>query len=386
MVSFINRLGTMVILFMSVYLTTILKFSLEETAFILSAFGIGSIVGAFLGGYVGDWLGERIVITLSLLIGGIFLIMLQWATGFWELFFVIFGAAAIGEAYRPALMSLVGKTVPKHQTSRTMALIRLAINLGFTAAPVIGGFVAVSIGYDYLFWIDGLTCISAAIFFSLVSRNWPTKKVVSESNKNKGIQEETLSPFRNASFLAIVFMNLFVAICFIQWFNSIPVFLKTEWSFNERVFGLIMMVNGGLIFLFEMPLVHYLEKKNKVRSAMIAGLAFMVISFIPFLMYPSLIWAYVAVVLVTIGEILVFPFASSTAIDVSTPGNRGQYMSIYSMSWSITKVFAPGGLALIAIIGYDSFWLLLTALSAFSLFLCLRIKKQVFDKNDSVVP
>jgi len=384
-VSFINRLGTMVVLFMGVYLTTILNFNLEETGFILTSFGIGSFLGALMGGFLSDKIGERYVILMSLFLGGIFLILIQWASTFWELFGVILATTTFGEAYRPALMSLVGKTVPKHETSRSMALIRLAINLGFSAAPIIGGFVAVSIGYGYIFWIDGLTCISAAIFFLFASASWKSTQEIKEPQEIQKINAETISPFKNSNFLSIVFMNLFVAICFIQWFNAIPVFIKTEWLFDERFLGLIMTVNAILIFLFELPVIHYLTKKRKIRQAMQVGLCLMALSFIPFLFSGALIWAFLAITLMTMGEILLFPFISSSAINMSTEGNRGKYMSIYSMSWSITRIFAPAGLALIAVIGYRPFWLILVSFSLIGLLLFSRIKKEVFDKHNEKV-
>jgi predicted MFS family arabinose efflux permease len=157
--TFINRFGTMVFPFITVYLTTVLGFSLEIAGIIASAFGIGSLIGSYAGGRLSDKVGPNPVILVSFIFSGVLFILLQWATSFWSLFGLILVASAFGEAYRPAVTTAIGQYVPKHQTGRSIALIRLAINLGMTAAPALGGFIAVSMGYGGLFWIDGVTCL-----------------------------------------------------------------------------------------------------------------------------------------------------------------------------------------------------------------------------------
>ncbi len=144
----------MVLPFLTVYLTTQLNYSLQQAGLLAGAFGVGSFFGAFTGGKLTDKIGARIVISLSLLLGGLFLFILQFVTTFYPLLIFIFLAAFTGEAYRPAVMAAAGNFVDKTKTARTVGLIRLAINLGFGAAPAIGGLIAGTIGYAWLFRID----------------------------------------------------------------------------------------------------------------------------------------------------------------------------------------------------------------------------------------
>ncbi|NJN77730.1 MAG: MFS transporter [Saprospiraceae bacterium] len=167
-ITFINRMGTMVLPFLTVYLTTVLGFPLAEAGLIASGFGFGSLAGSFLGGRLSDKIGANNVIIISLITGGFLFIGLQFATTFYELFGMIFITALFGEAYRPAMTTAMGDYVPKTETGRSMSLIRLAINLGMAGGPTVGGIIAVTLGYHWLFWIDGLTCILAAIIFYFV--------------------------------------------------------------------------------------------------------------------------------------------------------------------------------------------------------------------------
>ncbi len=151
----INRMGTMVFPFLTIYLTTILGFPLEQAGFMAGSWGFGALIGSYLGGKLSDQMGVRPVIITTLTVNGFVLIILSFSTSMVVLLGLIFIAGLFGEAYRPAVMASVGDFVKKSETGRSMSLIRLAISLGMSAAPAIGGFVAVSLGYRWIFWIDG---------------------------------------------------------------------------------------------------------------------------------------------------------------------------------------------------------------------------------------
>ena len=82
LITLINRAGTMVIPFLSLYLTKSLNFTLTEVGWIMSAFGLGSVVGSWLGGKLTDKIGYYKVMVRSLLTTGILFIGLQFLNTF----------------------------------------------------------------------------------------------------------------------------------------------------------------------------------------------------------------------------------------------------------------------------------------------------------------
>lgn len=359
----VNRMGTMVLPFLTVYLTTVLGFPLEEAGLLAGAFGIGSLGGAYFGGRLSDRIGADRVIVLSLLVGGALFVALQFARTFSGIFVLILTCALFGEAYRPALTSIIGDYVPASQTGRTMAFIRLAINLGMSASPALGGLVAVGLGYNWLFWIDGLTCMAAALIFLSYSRNWAPPPAHTPTRESHAAADPYLPPYKNRDYLLFLLASFFAGFAFIQWFHSVPVFIKSEWGFDERYIGLLMAVSSGLIVLVEMPLVHSIEKSQKVGLAVPAGLLLIGLSFLPFMLHGALFWCFFATFLLTLGEILFLPFNNSTSLNMSPPARRGEYMAWYWMAWSLTHISGPSvGLAFIARFGYETFWVALACL------------------------
>jgi len=377
--TFINRLGTLVLPFLTVYLTTVLDFDLKDAGFLAGAFGFGSLGGSFLGGKLSDKLGANIVIVYSLLISGILLIFLQYTTTFYPLFSLIFLTALFGEAYRPAMSAAVGSYVVPEETGRTMAFLRLAINLGFSAAPALGGFIASYLSYDWLFWIDGVSCILAAIYFWYVSRSWEEH----EAPENGNVEYQTeikkrkeVKAYLNPRFMLFLLITFLMAFGFVQWFHTIPVFIKSEWGFDERYLGIIMTLNGLLIVLIEMPAIDIIEKEKKINAAVNWGLALIGISFIFFLFTKSLVLCFVAMAFVTLGEILYLPFNNSEPLAMSPKARRGEYMAWYWMTWSLANVLGPIlGFSLISHIGYSMFWVLIFSISVLSFLLNFKLQK-----------
>src|SRR5215213_5421526 len=80
LVILINRSGTMVIPFMTVYATQKLGFSIANAGFLMSFFGLGSIIGAFIGGKITDAIGYQKVQLFSLFSGGIMFIIVGYLT------------------------------------------------------------------------------------------------------------------------------------------------------------------------------------------------------------------------------------------------------------------------------------------------------------------
>ncbi|MDH3709138.1 MAG: MFS transporter [Cyclobacteriaceae bacterium] len=371
-VTLINRMGTMVLPFLAVYLKTVMGFSLQEAGILASAFGFGSLGGAVLGGWLTDRSGPRLVILLSLSLGGLCFIGLQLAHSFHELFGMIFLAALFGEAYRPAMNTAAANFVRKSETGRTMALLRMAINIGMALAPAIGGMVAVYLGYKWLFWIDGSTCIVAAVFFYYQSRHW--KGLASEKSAAK--PDQVLPPWRNYSFLHFLLGTFLICFVFMQWLHTVPVFIKSEWGFDERYIGIFYALSSFIVTVLEMPLVHSVEQKHKVRIAVYIGIVLITVSYLNFLLPKALIVCFVAVVIWTMGEILFLPFNNSMALNMSPLARRGQYMSGYFMTWSLANICGPLlGFTLIETYGWSFFWILLLVMGGGGLFIQMNLFK-----------
>src|SRR5690242_5486960 len=101
LVMLVNRSGTMVIPFLTVYLKS-KGYTLQEAGFVMAAFGTGAILGAFIGGILTDRIGYFHVQFFSLLLNGVLFFCLGQMEGLWSIITCIFILSTLGEAFRPA--------------------------------------------------------------------------------------------------------------------------------------------------------------------------------------------------------------------------------------------------------------------------------------------
>jgi len=356
-VMFINRMGSMVLPFATIYLTQELGFSIAEAGFVMTCYGFGSLAGVYLGGKLVDTIGAWTVQVFSLFLTGICFFILMYVTTLIGFCIIYFCTSLIADTFRPANMVSMGLLAKPENRTRSMSLLRLAINLGYGAGSAIGGFLAITIGYGGLFIVDGMTCIFAGIFFATMiphKRRTKEEKIAALAKKGSG-----KSPYQDKHFLGFVLMVFLNAVAFMQLFSLIPVYFKEVFFLNESEIGIIMAVNCFMLVAIEMPIIHHLEKKGYSKLLMCSIGSFLIMLAHLLFVFPawSLLPIIFYIIFLTFGEMVNFPFASAHALDVSDPNNQGEYMGLYGMVWSAAFIIAPSlGGQLVEKIGWEALW------------------------------
>jgi MFS family permease len=251
----------------------------------------------------------------------------------------------------------------------------LAINLGFSFGPFLGGIIIASIGYAGLFWVDGLTCIIAVLImkFVLIEKSLkPSVKQVEEESISKEISVYKDKPFW--IFLTVVFLMGFM---FLQLFSTMPLFYRETHQLSEIQIGLLMSFNGFLIFLFEMPLIHYIEKQllNKLKVITWSLLLFA----FSFLILNASMWVGILVIgmlFITVGEMLAFPFTNNFAMNRAPVGKEGRYLALYTMAFSFAHIFsAKTGMEIIDKFGFTANWYFMGGLGLLAVLLMTWLRK-----------
>jgi len=363
----INRSGAMVIPFLSVYLTQQLEFSLQQTGWVMGSFGLGSLIGVYIGGYLTDKIGYYSVQLWSLLLTGVMFFILQTMESFLMFNILIFCTSVISDAFRPANMTAVAFYSKAEDQTRSISLIRLAINAGWAVGPAVGGIIAVSIGYHWLFWLDGITCIIAGIF--LLAFLKPVKEIQNseESGNEEAEVNKGKSIFADHYFLVFLGLNTLIMVVFFQLFTSLPVYLKSVLMINEDHIGLIMAMNGMIIAIVEMPIVYVLENKINSLKIIIVGTILITLSFTVFNLGSWKGLAIISMLLITFGEIFHMPFANAFTMGRADKTQLGKYLSYYGMSFSLAFILAPiVGMQIADKWGYITMWNVLSIIGLLS--------------------
>ncbi|HUR65239.1 MAG TPA: MFS transporter [Chitinophagaceae bacterium] len=350
----INRSGTMVVPFMTLYLTRPeMGYTVGQAGIVFGLFGAGAFSGAWLGGKLTDKIGFYPVQLITLLGGGLLFILLGQMKTYPLICVFTFLLSFVNEAFRPANSTAIAFYSKEDNRTRSYALNRLAINIGWSVGSALGGYLA-SINYELLFWVDGFTNISAALLMWALLRPVAFKPVTIPVAGTAPV----LPAHKDKNFLRFVIVTIFFAACFFQLFTNLPVYFKHEVHLPEQSIGLIMAANGIIIALFEMVLVYKLEGRQKSMVYIVAGVFITGLSFL-MLNLPGMgpLLAFSMICLVTLGEIFSLPFMNSYWIVRTQPSNRGQYAAMYTMAWSAAQTLGPMGAAQLAQhAGFDILW------------------------------
>ena len=353
LVMLINRSGTMVVPFMTIYATQQLNFTITQAGFIMGLFGVGAIVGAFIGGRITDRFGFYPMQIISLLLGGSMFIVTGYMHTFESLCISTFLLSVCNESFRPANATAIVFYSKEENRTRSYSLNRLAINLGWAVGGAIGGILA-GINFDLLFWVDGCTNIGAAF---LLLKLLPYVKSGSKHTEQKEVV--IIKPaYKDTIYILFLILTVLFATCFFHLFTILPVYYKESWKFNEQFIGILMALNGVIIVLIEMALIYKLEGRKSNTSFIQRGVLMVGVGYALINILPATAWsAVVSMIVITIGEIFSMPFMNSFWISRTSLNNRGQYAAMYTIAWSIAQIAAPTlGSQVADKINYPALW------------------------------
>jgi predicted MFS family arabinose efflux permease len=287
----------------------------------------------------------------------------------------------IADMFRPAMFVSLGAYAKPENRTRALTLVRLAVNLGFAAGPALGGLIIMGMGYSGLFWVDGASCIISISIFALLVKE--KKKVIHDDKTENAAHIKSV--FHDRIFWVFLFVSFITAMIFFQLFTTLPLYHNEKFGLSEFQTGLLMTLNGLLIFALEMPTVGFMERKAypKIRIIII-GSFIMALSF--FLLLIN-VWAgilVVSMICISIGEILTFPFSNAFALSRAPRGLEGRYMALYTMSFSLAHIVSSKvGFGIIDGPGYQTNWLFMACIGVIATLCCVWIKRALSNEKTS---
>ena len=365
----------MVLPFLTLYLTMDRGFSAARAGLALTIYGLAAIVIAPLSGRLSDRLGGLRIIKLSLFLSGLILFLFPFANTLISIFVMTCLWALLNEAFRPPSMSIIGDLAGPTQRKAAFALSRLAINLGMSIGPVIGGFLAMR-SFRLLFYTDGTTAILAGLLLVLVPwrSGLETQEQVShETGESQLPRVDTsqVSSTGNVSAIAVPYSGVLtdrrflyflaamipIEMVFFQSLAAMPLFLVRGLHLTEAGFGMVLAVNTVLIILVEVPLNAAMAEWPH-RHALVLGALLVGIGFGGLVFRGGIFWVASTVVVWTFGEMILLPASAAYVSDIAPPARSGAYMGLYTMGFSVAFAVGPFlGVAAMERFGSGAVWI-----------------------------
>jgi MFS family permease len=330
--TFLNKFGTFVIPFLTLYLTR-QGFTTREAAITLGAYGAGHLVASGLGGYLADRLGRRKTIVLSMFSAAVTMLLLSQAQSFWGLVTMTFAAGLAGELYRPASTALLADLVPPGQRVTAFAAYRLALNAGWAFGPAAAGFLT---QHSYLMLFVGDAITSA--LFGLVA--WFALPHGQRAQVEESGWREAVQVMRgDLRFLQVLLASIPIAFVFFQMSSTFGLHL-TSLGIPDAAYGALLSLNGVLVVALELAIVSFTQR-FPARPVMAVGYVLVGLGFALNAFATGVPAFAVAMTIFTLGEMAAMPVASAYIADLAPANMRGRYAGVNGLVWALALVFGP---------------------------------------------
>lgn len=381
-VMLINRSGSMVLPFLGVYMTDYLRFSLESAGLVLSFYGIGSVLGSWLGGYLTDKFGEYYIQSWSLFLSAPIFLIIPFFPSVEMMAVLIFLQSTISDTFRPANSVAITKYAKPQNLTKAFSLNRMAVNLGFSIGPALGGILS-GVSYNFLFIVNAIAALSAGVIYVIFFRKRNT--IFQKQKKMLPVEtftEKGRSPYRDFPFLFYSLLCTVFAICFFQFFNTIPLFYKEVAKLSQSTIGFVLGYSGFIIVLLEMPLVSIAERTLKMHQVLFAGIILSGLSYLLLVLGSSIPLLVLSMTILSVGEIWALPFMSTVTAMRAGLGSKGAYMGLNGIAFSFSFIITPFlGTYIVSHFGFDVLWYGSFTVLLITAFLIFRIVKRMFVKT-----
>ena len=350
--TFINSFGgSMVFPLFTLFFTQKFSISVAEAGGLIVLFMVGGLIGGPLGGWLADRVGRKSVMMVSLAGEATFSLGMALAPSLPLLIVMIFCFGIITPMFWPAASATIADLVKPDKRAGAYGLIRVAANLGVAFGPLVAGLLLAlqqqpdgstpPNAYLPLFVMDALTSL---IFAFIIGRRLRETKpqvavptAAAEMPQSGGGYGHV---FRDRPFMIFVLLSGLVGVVYSQMNTTFGVYLTRTFNYPASAYTAMLSTNAAMVVLFQFPLARWVDRQD--RSAMLAlgaalyGIGFGMIGFASSL---PLFWA--AVIILTIGEMVIVPAAQTVSADLAPIDMRGRYQATFGLINNFFYGFGP---------------------------------------------
>lgn len=338
---FIDRLGGFMLYpFFALYLTQKFDIGMSTVGLLFGVFSITGMVGSALGGAIADRMGRKTVIIFSLILSSLSALGMGFAPSLPVFVAVVVVVGTLSSIGHPAHEAVVADLLPQDKRAEGYGIIRVVFNVAVIIAPPIAGLLIAN-SYLTLFLVDAvISLISAGIvLFAL-----PETKPQAHPSAKPETMRQTFSGygrvFKDTPFLAFIGVTVMMTLVYMNMNSTLGVYLRDQHGLPEARYGWLLSINAIIVVLFQFWVTRRLQH-YKPFLMMAAGSLLYAIGFAMYGFVPTFALFVAAMIVITIGEMVVSPFQQSLVASFAPEDMRGRYMAVSGLSWSISFTVGP---------------------------------------------
>jgi len=327
----------------TLYITKEFGQSLTTAATVLLLQHSGALCGNVLGGMLFDrWNGRKTIISAILLSIGI-LIAMGFCKNFYGYVALLMMLGFCNGMFWPSTRALAISIWPEGGR-RSINAVYVATNIGVAIGAASGGLLA-SISFQLAFFGNALTYVLFLVLFMLTitDQHLLTGKVSAKSEFLHG-QQLAAGAMDTRKYIALSMLVMGMAalvIIYVQWQTTISSYTSSL-GIPLSSYSVLWTVNG-LVIVFCQPLLSWMiyRFEASTKAQIIIGSILFTISMGIVTMSTTYTGFVLAMIFVTLGEMLVWPGVPALAADMAPPDRQGFFQGLVTSAQSTGRMVGP---------------------------------------------
>ena len=330
--TFIDAVGGAVIFpFFTLYVTGRFGVGMSTVGLMFGGFSVATVFGSSLGGALADRLGRKWMVLFGLVASALTSLFMGYAGTIGAFLAAAIVAGLFANAGGPARQAMVADLLPAERQAEGYGVMRVVQNLAVVIGPAVGGLLATR-SYLMLFYLDAVTSVAAGL---ILARHLRETKPALEPGTPQESLLQTLggyaSAFRDGLYMLFLLATMMGMLVYVQMNGTLAVFLRDSHQVPVQDFGLLMSLNAALVVAFQFSITRRLRQVPPFL-ALAGGTLLYAIGFTLYGLVSTYVFFALAMVVITLGEMLVVPVAQAVAAQLAPTEMRGRYMALFGFA------------------------------------------------------
>ena len=330
---------TMVWPFLTIFASERLSLPMTAVTSLMSINSLSGLTASILAGSLVDRFGRKSVMAVGLFGTAVAYLGYIYAGSYWHFAVLMLTSGLFNPLYRLGSDAILADMLSPADRVQGYSIFRMARNIGVALGPILGGIV-LSSNYN----IGFMGASAALTFYGLITLFFLRETLVRDPNAKHENLRDQIQVYRqaltNKPFAHMVGAFTLMEICAALMWVLLAVYVKQNFGVAEATYSWLPTTNALMVVFLQVFITRIIKRYRDTQVMPIGALFYAVAMMMVGL--SSQFWGFwLAMVVMTIGELITAPTATTFVANLAPQDQRGRYLGVFGLTWHVAMAIGP---------------------------------------------